>query len=385
MSAASASTAGGFSELLGALRWRVSALGRAAASFRPKRHDYYLYLGQLLIDSHGKMTMQDIFEKDAERYLGKPRGVLTRHWAERHQDGADLVKTWSGTLPSDDLLIIGAAAQAGGAGAIEEALLDAARLAKRAEETKDQFTSTIFIGLLAMGMAAAVVMGMPLFFIPLLKKSFVFIPAHMWGPKGTALVSFAAFVGTWWPALAGAVVAAITAGVYLLPRWTGKGRAWMDRRFLPYRLYRDSRAAEFLATLAAVLKKRGNVSLNVREGLELIKGRSNKWLSQHCGRMLGVLDDPSAVQGAHVFDTGLFSSDNVFYIADMMEALGSDEGLQVAGLRIEKEIEQSIQRAGKVLRVSMMLAGVAVMFFMAAWMGFTVSELRAAIAIVFQK
>jgi type II secretory pathway component PulF len=365
------------------LRWRCSPLGRAATAFRKTRHDYYLYLGQLLRDSRGKSTMVDIFWKDAERFGSKPRGVLARHWSEQHQDGADLLTTWAGTIPEQDLMVIGAAVRAGGAGAIEDALDDAARLSKRGEQSKSQFLSTIVVGFIALGLAAAVIVGAPLFFLPLMQKSFSFVPLDMWGPKGRALMSLADFLGTWGPVMAVALVGLIAAGFIALPRWTGPMRAKFDEFFLPYRLYRDARAAEFLATLGAVLKKRGNVSLNLREGLELIRTGAGVWLADHCSRMLDVLSEPGGHNDADVLDSGLLSKDSVYYVADMMEALGPDEGLQVAGLRIETQIEKAIAKAANRLRIVMLITGVSTVFFMALWMNAVITELKAATALVF--
>lgn len=366
------------------MRWRVSPLGRAAARFRSGRHDYYGYLASLLADARGKKTMLDIFRTDAMRYAGKARGVLTQHWADRHGESGDLVHTWDGTIPDADLMVIGAAVEAGGAGAIEEALLDAARLAKRDHESKQQFLSTILTGIFAMSLAAAVVIGVPLFFVPLLKSSFSFVPLDMWGPLGQKLLKFSAFIATAWPFVVAALVALPIALQVALPRWTGPVRSTLDARFLLFRLYRDARAAEFLATLASVLKRRGNVSMNMREGLELIRARAMPWLAAHCMRMLYRLDEPGD-HGAEVLNTGLLSNESLYYLNDMIEAHGPDEGLQVAGRRIEAQIATTIARSSKVLRVVMMVFGVTVVFFMAAWLMSIIGELKAATALVFAK
>lgn len=365
------------------LQWRFSPLGRAASSFRRTRYDYYLFLGQLLKDSRGKRTMGDIFWKDVERYGSRPRGVLARHWSEQHQDGADLLKTWTGTIPEQDLMVIGAAVKAGGAGAIEDALIDAARLAKRSEDSKNQFLSTIVVGFAMLGLAGLAIAGAPLFFLPLMQKSFSYVPLDMWGPRGMALMSFSKFLGTWWPVATTLVVVAIAWAFAALPRWIGPTRAKFDASFLPYRLYRDARAAEFLATLAAVLKKRGNVSMNLREGLELIRSNAGLWLADHCSRMLEVLNEPGSHNDADVLDSGLLSKESVYYVADVMEALGPDEGLQVAGLRIEARLDESIAKVGKRLRYVMLAAGLSTVAYMVLWGFSIISELKAATAIVF--
>ena len=230
---------------------------------------------------------------------------------------------------------------------------------------------------------AVAIAGAPLFFLPLMQKSFSYVPLDMWGPRGMALMSFSKFLGTWWPVATTLVVVAIAWAFAALPRWIGPTRAKFDASFLPYRLYRDARAAEFLATLAAVLKKRGNVSMNLREGLELIRSNAGLWLADHCSRMLEVLNEPGSHNDADVLDSGLLSKESVYYVADVMEALGPDEGLQVAGLRIEARVDESIAKVGKRLRYVMLAAGLSTVAYMVLWGFSIISELKAATAIVF--
>lgn len=373
------------SELTRWLRWRVAPVGRAAASFRRNRHYYYTYLAELLADSRGKRTMLEIFRRDAQRYEGTARGVLTQLWIRRQEEGAGLVETWQGTLPASDLLVLGAAETAGGAGAIEGALVDVARLAKRDTESKSQFLSTILIGLFAVALALGATLGLPLFFVPLLKKSFSFVPLEMWGAQGQRLLAFSAWVDAWWPLVIAGAVAIGLAVTLALPRWANSAaRAWLDRHFLPYRLYRDARAAEFVATLGSVLKRRGNVSMNMRDGLELIRARSTPWLAAHCTNMIMRLDH-QAEDGAGALDTGLFSAESVYYMADMMETLGPHDGLQVAGLRLEKQIATVIERSAFLLRVALIVGGVVVLFAISAWMFVCLGELKTATALVFSK
>lgn len=373
------------SELVGWLQWRMAPVGRASTSFRSTRHFYYTYLAELLADTRGKKTMLDIFRRDAQRYEGTPRGVLTQLWSRKHEDGAGLVETWQGTLPATDLLVLGAAESAGGAGAIEAALADVARLAKRDTDSKSQFFSTILVGLFAVSLALGVSIGLPIYFVPLLKQSFSFVPLEMWGSHGQRLLAFSAWVDAWWPMLIAAVVGAGMGATLALPRWADSPRrAWLDRHFLPYRLYRDARAAEFVATLASVLKRRGNVSMNMREGLELIRARSTPWLAAHCTKMIMRLDHQTE-EGAGALDTGLFSRESVFYMSDVMETLGPDEGLQVAGLRLETQIAETIARSAFWLRTVLVVSGVAVLFGMSAWMFLCLGELKTATALVFSR
>ncbi|MDP3136988.1 MAG: hypothetical protein Q8N17_11745 [Burkholderiaceae bacterium] len=366
------------------LQWRLSAVGRAAAHFRRDRHDYYLYLSRVLSDAHGASTLLRIFQRDAQRFAGEPRGVLSRHWARRYQEqGADLALTWRGTLPPGDLLLIGAAAQAGGAGALEQALADAARLAGRAQASRRQFLLTVAAGLISLAIALAVIVAVPVYFLPLLHKAFSFVPLDMWGAKGRALMSFGRCVQDFWlPVLAALLLPAGLIAV-CKDHWCGPGRQWLDRRLLPCRLYRDARAAEFLATLCALLRRRGNVTLTLRQGLTLIRQRSSPWLAFHCDSMLRALDEGGEAAGGQVLASGLLRREDVFYLTDMMEALGVDHGLQLAGTRIEAAIDSAVARSARTLRAAMLLGGCATVFALASWMALAIAELKSATALVF--
>lgn len=366
------------------LQWRLSALGRAAVRFRRDRHDYYLYLSRILADAHGSSTLLRIFQRDALRFEGEPRGVLSRHWARRYQDqGADLALTWRGTLPPGDLLLIGAAAQAGAAGALEQALADAARLAGRARASRRQFLLTAGAGLVSLALALAVILAVPVYFLPLLQKAFSFVPPDMWGARGRALMSFGRWVQVLWlPALASILLLTL-AVAWWKDRWYGPWRQWLDGRLLPCRLYRDARAAEFLATLCALLRRRGNVTLTLRQGLVLIRQRSSPWLAFHCDGMLRALDEGGDAAGGRLLASGLLRREDVFYLADMMEALGVDQGLQLAGARIEAAIDNAVAHSAQTLRAAMLAGGCATVFALASWMAWTITELKSATALVF--
>jgi type II secretory pathway component PulF len=365
------------------LRWQVSPLGRAAAAFRGTRQDYYAYLAQILTDSNGKRTLLTIFQADASRYHGHARGILSAHWARRYEEDGDLMGAWTGTLPEEDLTILSAATRSGGAGALEGALADAARLARRAEESKRQFVGTIFVGVMGVLLACAAVVGIPLFLMPFLQQSFSFIPLDLYGPKGNAMLALSSAIRNWWPVLGFLLLAVPSMFFFSLSRWTGPVRRKWDQHFLPYRLYRDARAAEFLATLSALLERRGNVQLTLREGIEVIRTRSTPWMLHHCNRMLHVLDEPGEHTGSEVLDSGILSKENIFYLADMVEANGDDRGLKVAGHRIEQQIQGAMTRAASRIKVTLMVSGFATTLLMAGWMGFITNEFKGAMTLVF--
>lgn len=365
------------------IRWSTSPVGRAASTFRRTRQDYYAYLAQILTDSNGKRTLLTIFQADAVRYQGHARGILSSHWARRYAEDGDLMGAWTGTLPEEDLTILSAATRGGGAGALEGALADAARLARRAEESKRQFVGTIFVGVMGVLLACVAVVGIPLFLMPFLQKSFSFIPLDLYGPKGNAMLALSAFIRSWWPLLGFMLLVLPAAFFYSLSRWTGPIRRKWDEHVLPYRLYRDARAAEFLATLAALLERRGNVQLTLREGIEVIRTRASPWMLDHCNRMLHVLDEPGDHTGSEVLDSGILSKENIYYLADMVEANGDDRGLKVAGLRIEQQIQLAMTRAASRIKVTLMVGGFATTLLMATWMGLITNEFKGAMSLVF--
>lgn len=355
----------------------------AARAFAKKRSDYYYYLASVLRSSSGRMTILDIFMNDAERYAKKPRGKLTAYWAAQHQEnGADLVETWRGTLPDADLMMMSAAIRTGGPGALEQALEDTARVSGLVAKAKGIFVSTIMVGAFAVTLGLGMAYAMPTFFLPTIKESFSFVPVEMWGSKGKSMLAFADFLKAYSLYCLAAIVGVVGWISWSLSNYTGPGRAWLDRKAPLYTLYRDFMSATFIATLSSMLKKRGNVSMNLREAIEVIREASNPWMGWHCTQMMGNLEELGG-QSADIFNTGIMDEEDFYFMSDMVRIKGFDEGLRLSGERTEKETIKNIEKKAGVLRWVLLIFGIGMIFLFAGWVTAIMSELKAATTQVF--
>lgn len=364
------------------VKYQLSPVGMAARKFQKNRSDYYKYMADVLRNSKGKKTMLDVFLNDAARYGKKPRGVLSAYWAKEYQEnGADLVETWRGTLPDNDLMMIGAAVRVGGPGALEQALEDTARISGVIAEAKSLFMSTTVVGVFSLILALGMTYAVPYFLLPTIKESFSFVPLELWGSSGRRMIAFSDFLKSYGFIVLGAIGAAMAGMVYAINNFTGPLRLKLDEYFLPFKLYRDFQSSIFIATLASMLKKRGNVSMNMREGIEVLRDAAKPWLTWHCQNILERIEE-GATQ-TEIFDTGMLVPDTLFFMIDMIETQGMDKGLQVAGLRTEKQTVEVIGAKAKVLRGVLLFGGLAVVMAIAGWMTSVMGELKAATTIVF--
>lgn len=355
----------------------------AARAFAKHRADYYYYLASILRSSSGRTTILEIFTNDAQRYAKKPRGKLTAYWAAQHQEnGADLVETWRGTLPDSDLMMMSAAIRTGGPGALEQSLEDTARVSALIAKAKGIFISTIMVGAFAVTLGLGMAYAMPTFFLPTIQESFSFVPIEMWGSKGKAMLAFADFLKSYSIFCLIGLVGVIAWISWSLSNYTGPGREWMDRKAPLYTLYRDFMGATFVATLASMLKKRGNVSMNLREAVEVIRDASNPWMAWHCSKMMHNIEEMGG-QSANIFNTGIMDEEDFFFMSDMVRIKGFDEGLRLSGDRTENQTIKSIEKRAGILRWVLLIFGVGMIFLFAGWVTAIMGELKAATTQVF--
>lgn len=364
------------------LKYSFSSIGMASRSFAKSRADYYRFMADVLRNSKGKKTMIDIFINDGARYGKHPRGVLSRYWAAQHQEnGADLIATWQGTLPDNDLMMIGSAVRVGGAGALEQALEDAARISKVITDAKNLFISTIIVGAFALVLAVGMCFAVPFFLLPTVQEAFSFVPLDLWGTSGKRMIAFSDFLKTYGIVVLIGIGVFVAAVVWGMNNYVGKYRRLLDEKFLPFKLYRDFQSSIFIATLASMLKKRGNVSMNMREAVEVLRDSAGPWMAWHCTMILQKMEEGDGP--TQIFDTGLLENETLFFMVDMIETRQMDEGLQLAGARTEKNAVEVIGKKAKILRGVLLAAGLSVVFYIAGWLTSVMSELKAATSIVF--
>lgn len=327
-----------------------SPVSRAARRFSARsRLEYYAYLADLMEDTQGRTSILSIFVRDAERYGSAPRGVLSRHWAEVYEtSGASLATAWRGTLPDEEVGLIGVA-EKGGSEAVIIALRDLARVGEVIRKAKGEFVSTIAVGLVAILIAGGMLLAIPFFFAPAMRETFGFVPAEYHGRVTRHYFTAARLIESGW-----IFVVAVLSGVvwwvsWALPNWTGDGRNKADDRFLLFKLYRDFKGSIFMAMLASITKSREGAVTNQREALYMMQEGATPWLGWKIRMMLDRLDEEGGLD-ATMLDVGVVDKEIYYLFSDIFDARGVSAGLVTAGARSEERATKSISARAKVLR-----------------------------------
>ena len=89
------------------MRWGATMLARLrlrldAWRFAGTRADYFDYLQAVLLGAQGRLTVRELFDRDAARHgAGTVRGRLSWTWARACEaSGGDLRMTWLGCFPA---------------------------------------------------------------------------------------------------------------------------------------------------------------------------------------------------------------------------------------------------------------------------------------------
>jgi type II secretory pathway component PulF len=362
--------------VLSRLRRACSPARLAALSFRKDRADYYEYLADVMEGTGGRKTLRDVFRSDADRYGRRHRrGILSHHWADQHQEvGGDLYETFRGTLPDDDLVLI-RMGQRGGAGALEQTLRDVAAVTRVVELARSTFIRTAAVGVVAMLVMVATVLAIPAFTVPRLKQAFGMLPAEFVGTQAARLYRLSDFIEAWALVLAASSVGLMWLTAWSLPNVVGPVRRWLDEHLI-WRLYRDFQGIRFLASLATLVKKRGNVSPGLREVLEVQAVGANAWQRWHIEQMIARIDDGQV--GSATFDTGVVDRETLWFLTDLIATRGMDDALLRARTRVETRAVHDVARKAAVARWAMLLVAVAILFGILFWHFAVVNEMRMA-------
>ena len=355
--------------ILASLSLQRSPVDAAAKKFQAQRFDYYLYLADLLeATASGRgMTLNKIFERDAERFAGEVRGVLSAHWAEQYMEsGAKLEAAWTGTLPDSEVAWI-AIAEEHGVASIITALRDMARVGGNIAKSRREFISTVGVAVIAMTITFAMLVAMPYFFKPFLMDAFSGVREEFYGPLTKNYIKTCDFIRTFWaPALATVVGGALWLN-WALPNWVGTTRARFDEKSSIFALYRDFKGTEFLATFASLTKSSGVGSVtNQRDALKMMQARSVPWVEWKIQMMIDRIDG-EGVNDASALDVGIVNRETYYLIFDVQEARGISEGLAVAGQKSEERAAGAIAKRSKWIRWILLIIGVATMAGVVTW------------------
>lgn len=349
---------------------------RAASRFHTQRARYYEYLANMLQSSKGETKLLTLFERDAERYAGKPRGILCAWWEQQLlANGGRFADALLGTLPADEVTVLRVAEDAG-PGALEAGLRDVARIAMLSDRIRGEALSTMAAAVVGAAVGIGMLTIYPIFAAAKLRELFGFIPMEFWGAKGTAFIHHAENVVAFGPYVA-AVLVILGAYVYWsIANFVGPTREKLDEKFALFQAIRDMKAALFLATMATLTSRRGNVMYTLAESLQtLASGARTAWLRWRIDQIATRLEVSGAVD-AEVFDTNLISKEMFYFLRDIWEAQGLAEGFKETGRYVEESIAPAIARRMKVWRYVLLGIGVACVLSTTFWQMSAIYEMK---------
>ena len=371
------SLSGMFADLSQMLRSMNDPVASAARKFAKDLPDFYLSLAERIESSKG-MSLADMFERDAQRYSHNedgefdqtPRGVLSRHWADRYIDsGGSLAQTFAGTLPREDVALIGMGQDAG-VGALPATLRDLSRISALISKAKGIFVGATMMGALATIVVVGAMILTPTVTVPRLRASFIMPDEYLPG-VATKLFAFSGFLESYLFVLLILVCSGVYFVIWSLPNLTGSSRKTLDR-YLIWRLYRDLQGALFLAVLSTMVRKRGNVTDNLSSALGKMAEGSSAWRSWHINQMISNIQNLDAVGVdnstaiATAMNTGMIDKESFYFFMDVQEGQGLSVALEKAGARVEGPTLITVEKQAKAVSRIMLATGLVVMI---GWAG----------------
>lgn len=337
-----------------------SSVKRAAARFHKERARYYRNLADRIKASNGQVKPLEIFSRDAVRFEGTARGVLSAFWVDRMaQNGANLADTWEGTLPDDEVAIIHVSQDAG-AGALQAAMGDLARIAALSDRVKKEIRGTLLAALIGVVLATVMLTAFPIFAAMKFKEIFSFIPTESWGKHGRFLLDYVDGLKSFGWIVAGVVFLVISWIAWSFNNWTGPGRDWCDRKIVLWRVVRDIKGALFLSTMATLTRKRGNTSFTLRQSLATFAANARSpWLAWRVKEILDRVENTGGTS-SDALDTSLLSRDVFYFLRDTQESSGFAEGFQATGKYIEEVLIDDLARRLTVYRWALLAVAVAI-------------------------
>lgn len=355
----------------------------ASAKFAKERAHYYDHLASILEASAGEIKPLAIFQRDAERYPGMARGVLSAWWAQRFmENGGDIAEAWAGTLPDDEVSMI-RVSQGAGDGALVAVLLNVARIAHLSDRIRGEVTTLMLAAIIGMLISVLMLTIFPIFSASKLAEIFVALPKEEWGQKGKAWRNWADGVKAYGPFVLAAFALALSWLIWSFSNFVGTTRDWLDRKTILYRMLRDLKGALFLATMSTLMQRRGNVTHTLTDSLTtLAQGARSAWFRWRIREIAARVETSGAVN-ADVFHTAMLSDEMFYFLRDMQEARGMSEAFAQTGQYVEKTIVEAIVRRMSVYRWAVLLVGVACLIGVMGYQMAVIDDMRKAMLLYY--
>ena len=323
-------------------------LSRAKRIFKKGRAKFYGDFADAMDDG---ANPYELFRRRCERARARklPLAPLYEYWRDRAALSS-LQDTWADSVPPEDMLVIGA----GERGNLPDALRFLAKVVTLRTTNRRNIKAAIALPgfMLVIMMIFQVVVALKM--MPIMTE---IMPAEEFPPMGWSLYVMSEAIKNYWYLIYGVPILMLILFFATLTRWTGTARNFADRHLLPYSIFRDVRAGEFLMSLAALTE--ANVS--TYDALSLMMARSEDWTRWHLARIRLSLRSDHDITKA--IDTGIFSHEIYDRVCEYAERSNFESGIRKIGLTTIEEVALSItQRSAVIRNVMMALVGSFIIF-----------------------
>jgi type II secretory pathway component PulF len=322
-------------------------LAKAKRYFRKTRAKFYSDFADAIDDGANPF---ELFSRRYARAKARrnPMAPLYAIWRDR-ASSKNLRKSWEGTIPNEDLIVI----SAGEKGNLAEALRFLSRVVTLQEQTRAAITGAVVLPIFMSVLLAVIQLGVAYGMMPIMTE---IMPPEQFPLVGAGLYAMSGFVANWWPFIYGIPILLVVAVMLSLSRWAGPLRRRVDN-FGPYAVYRDVRAGEFLVALAALT----GAKTSVFDSISLLLPGASPWLRSHLLRMRASLKSESSMVKA--MDTGLFNEEIFDRLVEYSGRTNFDAGIRKIGLMTVEEVAESIKARSVTLRsVLLALVGLTIIF-----------------------
>jgi type II secretory pathway component PulF len=324
-------------------------------AFRKERATFYFDLAENMQAEPGT-RITTFLTRYAERYPKEPVGKLAAHWLSAFREEGSFSEAIRGTVPDDD---IGAISISEKAGDLKAGLRGLSEVISGLDKTKEAVV-TVFASSILVFVVLQFYVGFYSFsIIPKIESGVPHsISIEDVGPIASFMHSMSYIVRTFWPLWFASILATIGVTTWALPNYTGTMRTWLDKHVMPFQLYREFRAAQFLTTLSTITQNINNHVLPVPQALQRMAADAVPWVGWHINRVLANMESNAEGKGEN-FATGLVNKKMEYRMIDIAQYADMSDMLDQVGKtilkRTPKEMEKRAQKIQFVSRVVMVL------------------------------
>ncbi len=333
---------------LASRRKPYQGLGRARRIFTRQRARFYGDFADAMADG---ANPYELFRRRYSRAHSRKLAIapLYELWRDRAAT-MSLRDTWDGSVPKEDMLVIGA----GERGNLPHALRFLAKVVDLRQSNRRKIKAAVALPIFLLVVMMVFQMVVALKMMPIMTE---IMPPEAFPPVGKALYDISQVVMNYWYLIYGTPVLVAMMFFFSLGRWTGSLRIKADRYLLPYSIYRDVRSGEFLMSLAALTE--ANVS--TYDALSLMMRHADGWTRWHLARIRLSLRSDHDVTRA--IDTGIFSDEIYDRVCEYAERSNFESGIRKIGLTTIEEVSLSINRRSAMVRnVLLISVGIFIIF-----------------------